>query len=174
MPLTQDDIRALKQPFGTLILDRDVTKEKLTSLLKNAKKVVSVGDATTFTLISFEITPDLSIIDGKERRSRSNIKRCIIDDNHNQIKVIEFRCHNRAGTISRDALSILHEALRISEPVSIIVEGEEDMLALPIFTILPNDSLVLYGQPLEGMVIVKIDNKVREKAKDLMSRVEFE
>ncbi len=174
MPLTQDDILILKQPFGTLILDREITKERITSFLKDAKKVVSIGDATTYTLISFDITPDLSIIDGKERRSKNNIKRCIIDDNYNQCRVIKFRCRNRAGTISRDALSVLHDALRISEPVRIIVEGEEDMLALAIFAIVPDDSLVLYGQPLEGMVIVKIDNKVREKAKDLMSRVEFE
>ena len=163
MPLTQDDIRTLKEPFGNLVMDRDVTKEKIRSSLKNVNKVVSVGDATTHTLISFDITPDLSIIDGKERRFRNNVKRHAIKDNHNQVKVREFRCHNRAGTISRYALSILQYALSLSEPVRIIVEGEEDMLALPIFTIVPDDSVVLYGQPLEGMVIVKIDSKVQAK-----------
>jgi len=51
------------------------------------------------------------------------------------------------------------------------VDGEEDMLALPIFSIAPDCSVVLYGQPLEGIVIVKITPKTRKKAKDLMDRI---
>jgi uncharacterized protein (UPF0218 family) len=35
----------------------------------------------------------------------------------------------------------------------------------------PEGSVVLYGQPLEGLVVVKIDEAKRKEAKDLMSRI---
>jgi len=53
MPLTFEDILTLKEPFGVLIKDEDATKEKIRGLLKDAKKVVSVGDSTTDRLIFF-------------------------------------------------------------------------------------------------------------------------
>ena len=65
---------------------------------------------------------------------------------------------------------MLRNAVKASStnPVRVIVEGEEDLLALPIFLLVPYGSIVLYGQPLKGIVIVKIDSKTRKRAKDLM------
>jgi uncharacterized protein (UPF0218 family) len=168
MPLNPDDVLILKTPFGTLIQDEKVTKDKIKGFLKNARKVISVGDSTTDRLISFGILPDLSVIDGKERR----LKRSSSMSNSNLQK--ELRCSNSAGTISREAVSLLQDALRSHYPVRVIVDGEEDMLALPIFSIAPDCSVVLYGQPLEGIVIVKITPKTRKKAKDLMDRIGFD
>jgi uncharacterized protein (UPF0218 family) len=54
------------------------------------------------------------------------------------------------------------------------VEGEEDMLALPIFVMASEGAVVLYGQPLEGMVAVKITAAKRKQAKDLMDRIGVE
>ena len=168
MPLNPDDVLILKTPFGTLIQDDKVTKDKIKGFLKNARKVISVGDSTTDRLISFGILPDLSVIDGKERR----LKRSSSMSNSTFQK--ELRCSNSAGTISREAVSLLQDALRSHYPVRVIVDGEEDMLALPIFSIAPDCSVVLYGQPLEGIVIVKITPKTRKKAKDLMDRIGFD
>jgi uncharacterized protein (UPF0218 family) len=56
-------------------------------------------------------------------------------------------------------------------PVRILVTGEEDLLALPLFVIVPNGSVVLYGQPLEGMVIVRINEKIRRKAQEMLCRI---
>jgi uncharacterized protein (UPF0218 family) len=61
--------------------------------------------------------------------------------------------------------------LKMPFPVRIVVSGEEDLLALPLFAMVPNGSVVLYGQPLEGMVIVRIDEKIRWKARDLLHRI---
>jgi len=43
MPLNPDDVLILKTPFGTLIQDEKVTKDKIKGFLKNARKVISVG-----------------------------------------------------------------------------------------------------------------------------------
>jgi uncharacterized protein (UPF0218 family) len=83
----------------------------------------------------------------------------------------ELKCSNEAGTISKKAVELLQDALEMSSPVRIIVDGEEDLLALPLFLIVPDKSVVMYGQPYEGLVVVKIDLKIRKKAKDLMDRI---
>src|ERR687892_2588390 len=68
MPLTPECIRILKEPFGNLIPDKNINRRKLNVVLRNAKKIISVGDATTDRLISFGIIPNISVVDGKERR----------------------------------------------------------------------------------------------------------
>ena len=83
----------------------------------------------------------------------------------------ELKCSNEAGTISKKAVELLQDALEMSSPVRIIVDGEEDLLALPLLLIVPEGSVLMYGQPYEGLVVVKINSKVRKKAKDLMDRI---
>jgi hypothetical protein len=163
MPLSQKDAQLLKQPIGTLIPDKQVTKQKIASMLKGAKKIIAVGDATTERLVSFGITPDVAVVDGRERRSERNIP--------SSYAAKELRCANPAGTISKDAIKILQEAIKAKPPVRLIVEGEEDLLALPVFAMSPKGSVVLYGQPLEGMVVVRISPAKQKQAKDLMDRI---
>jgi len=52
--------------------------------------------------------------------------------------------------------------------VRIIVTGEEDLLVLPVAVFAPGNSVVLYGQPNEGLVLVQITEEVRNKAKSIM------
>lgn len=58
----------LKEPFGILIKDDLVNREFITGMLRSASKIVTVGDTTTEKLIGFGIMPDISVIDGKEKR----------------------------------------------------------------------------------------------------------
>ena len=157
------DTDLLKQPFGTLVSEKDITKQKILSMLEGAKKIITVGDATTERLISFNITPDIAVIDGVERRSpRSH------PINYHAKKML---CKNPAGTISKEAVHVLQSALETSSPVTVKVEGEEDMLALPLFTMAPKGSVVLYGQPLEGIVLVNITEEKQNEAKELMNKI---
>lgn len=142
-----------------------MTKERISAMTTGAKKVITVGDATTERLLGFGITPDLAIVDGKERRLARNYPR------HD---AKEVRCTNPAGTISQTAIELLRKALSEKEPVVVVVEGEEDLLALPVFAMAPEGAMVLYGQPLEGMVAVKITPAKRKQAKDLMGRIGVE
>jgi uncharacterized protein (UPF0218 family) len=173
MPLTPECIRILKEPFGSLIPDGKVTRNRLNTILKNAKKIISVGDATTERLISFGIIPNVSVIDGKERRiKRADANNLTLHSDRIEKTIFkELKCSNEAGTISKKAVEVLEDALRISSPVRITVDGEEDLLALPLLLILPEGSILMYGQPYEGLVVVKINSKVRKKAKDLMDRI---
>jgi uncharacterized protein (UPF0218 family) len=158
-----DVLLLLKRPFGILVPDGKVTEDRIKKMIKGATKVVAVGDATTERMIGFGVTPDIAVIDGKERRAKRGDS--VIYD------AVQVRCTNPAGTISAQAVETLIEALKSTEPVLINVDGEEDLLALPLFAKAPEGSVVLYGQPLEGMVVVKIDSAKRKRARDLMKRV---
>jgi len=157
MPAEIRDKNILKKPFGTLVLERDITKERILSMLANAKKIITVGDASTERLITFGITPDIAVIDGLERRSRRD----------QRIRHLgkEMSCTNPAGMISKEAIHVLETALKTPPPVTVKVQGEEDLLALPLFIMAPKGSAVLYGQPLQGIVLVNITDEKKIKPK---------
>jgi uncharacterized protein (UPF0218 family) len=163
MPTDIIDKYILKRPFGELILEKDISKQRILSMLKGAKKIITVGDATTERLISFGITPDIAVIDGLERRLRRNHS----IDYHAK----EILCVNPAGTISKGAVDVLQVALQTPPPITVKVKGEEDMLALPLFMLAPKGSIVLYGQPLEGIVLVYITEEKQNQAKELMNKI---
>jgi GTP-dependent dephospho-CoA kinase len=163
MPTDSIDKYILKRPFGELILEKDISKQRILSMLEGAKKIITVGDATTERLISFGITPDIAVIDGLERRLRRNHS----IDYHAK----EIICVNPAGTISTGAVDVLQVALQTPPPIIVKVKGEEDMLALPLFTLAPKGSIVLYGQPLEGIVLVYITEEKQNQAKELMNKI---
>jgi GTP-dependent dephospho-CoA kinase len=166
MPLNPNDIHLLKDPLGILIHDKYVTKQRIKGILKYAKKVISVGDSTTDRLISFGILPDISVVDGIERRLKRSYSL------HSTITTVkEIHCNNPAGSISKEAFFVLCHVLTMQGPVKVLVDGEEDMLALPIISIAPEQAVVLYGQPLEGMVVVNVSPEMRTKAKNLMDRI---
>jgi uncharacterized protein (UPF0218 family) len=167
MFLSPENLRILKEPFGLLLENKSVNKARLYSSVKHAKLIVLVGDATTDRVTLDGIIPSVCVVDGRERR----VQRITAGgESLLQNQVLQLRCSNPAGTISKGAVQVLRDAIKASStnPVRVIVEGEEDLLALPIFLLAPYGSIVMYGQPSKGMVIVKIDSETRKRAKDLM------
>ena len=153
----------LKKPFGTLVVEKEINKGKIMLMLDSATKIITVGDATTERIVSFGITPDIAVIDGVERRS--------VRDRSINYRAKEMFCTNPAGMISDKAIEVLQKALEASTPIRIKVQGEEDLLALPLFAMAPKGSVVLYGQPLEGMVLVNINEEKQNQAKELMNKI---
>lgn len=116
--------------------------------------------------------PDLSIVDGKERRTKT--VRFIIaslTSNKDRKKLSHMRCSNKPGSISKMAIMTIKDALKGHFPVRIFVSGEEDMLALPLFVMAPDGSVVIYGQPLRGIVIVRINEDIRQKAQNIIYKI---
>jgi hypothetical protein len=80
-------------------------------------------------------------------------------------------CTNPAGIISDKAIEVLQKALEATSPIRVKVQGEEDLLALPLFAMAPKGSVVLYGQPLEGIVLVNITEEKQNQAKEVMNKI---
>ena len=57
-------------------------------------------------------------------------------------------------------------------PVRISVNGEEDLLVIPVCVYAPENAIVMYGQPNEGLVIVKITPEIRNKTQKLLDSME--
>lgn len=145
----------LKKPFGKVY-------KELPSI---EGKVVSIGDVTTKNLLSKNIIPDLSIFDLKTKR---NIN---VDITHNFKKV--FEVNNPPGCITDEAIEKIKYLSTINDKdIALIVKGEEDLLAIPLIKYFPENTTVLYGQPDEGVVILKITKKLKHEIDEILKMME--
>jgi len=158
------ELRAkLKDPFGKLIRGSFAeTMNKMENIVKREKppRIVSVGDTVSRNLHKHQMTPQLSITDNK--RNRKRIKP-IIFTGKNAVNV-----KNPRGTITEEAITVIKEALESDERVHIIVDGEEDLLTLIAVLYAPEKSLVVYGQPYKGIVVVKVTPEKKAEAKEIL------
>ena len=158
-----EDLRyELKKPLGKLIPSSEISKQRLLEVVYGAKFVVAVGDATSETLSRFNLQPDIYVVDGKEQRGVRNLPNLKAK---NEIKV-----KNPAGFISEEAIKAILEAARLEKPVRILVEGEEDLLALIFLATYPSSTVLFYGQPNEGVVVVRAGS-CRDKATYILGRM---
>ncbi|MFX1500939.1 MAG: DUF359 domain-containing protein [Promethearchaeota archaeon] len=126
---------------------------------------------------------------------KSFVKICIIDEKtkRNQIN-IEFEeffeqtieLNNPEGTINKDCWKLFREVIKSEKKTLIkIIEGEEDLLLLPLILEIPIiegvKNFAFYGQPPitdsnfvipQGIVIVDVDKKIQEKVKKFISTME--
>jgi len=56
--------------------------------------------------------------------------------------------------------------------LAIIVEGEEDLLVLPLMADMPLGSVIIYGQPNEGLVIITITEERQNWARNFINQME--
>jgi uncharacterized protein (UPF0218 family) len=153
----------LKEPFGTLIQGSFVqTMDKLGVIVKRKKppKIVSVGDVVSQNLHAYKIYPKLSITDNKCMRKQ------LKTETFKGKRV--FRVKNPQGTITEEAIAAIREALESDGYSHIIVDGEEDMLALIAVMYAPETSLVVYGQPYEGIVVIEVTPEKKNDAAEIL------
>jgi pantetheine-phosphate adenylyltransferase len=77
---------------------------------------------------------------------------------------------NPAGLISLDSLKKV-DLIDFSDNENkkhILVNGEEDLVTIPLILLMPLNSLIYYGQPNEGMVLLKVTEDLKEKISKLL------
>lgn len=160
MLVLPDDQRHLfREPFGTLYSSLD----QILPLLEG-KIFFSVGDVVTSRLLCAGYHPFVAIIDGQTmRRPYEGIK----IENYRVIHV-----KNPAGCISSALSAAAHMAAETLRVV-VQVDGEEDLAVLPLAQAAPVGSLILYGQPGEGVVVLEVSTQVKEQVSDLLGRFEL-
>jgi uncharacterized protein (UPF0218 family) len=75
---------------------------------------------------------------------------------------------NPQGTITEEAITAIRRALESNSQVHLIVDGEEDLLTLIAVLHAPERSLVVYGQPYEGIVVVKVTAEKKAEAMEIL------
>jgi len=157
-----EDLRdGLKIPLGVLVPDGQAGPATISAHVAGAPCVITVGDRTTERLIESGIVPDLQIVDNHERRLSR-------DSPALPAGTVEVTCANPPAEITDESISKIRDALSSKAPVRLTVRGEEDLLVIPACIHAPENSVVLYGQPGEGMVVVRVDDAVRRKTQTLL------
>ena len=162
MRFSSEELQLFKKPVGILIKNEKISLDSLSPYLKT-KLIISVGDATTERLLSLGVVPSIQIVDGKERRE----SRKLPEKSH----ATEIKCANPAGGISAEAINAVKKALDYEKPVRITVDGEEDLIGAVVLALAPDGSVMFYGQPLEGLVAVNINNESRKRFDEVINRI---
>lgn len=157
---------ALKEPLGDLwaaSIEENVERLKIFLKQKKPPFFATVGDFVTTHILEAGIHPEIAVVDHK-------IMRRYVDP-------VEFNCDhlevsNPPGTITAQSQEALYSALEYDNGFRLVVDGEEDLLVLPLMALLPEGSVIVYGQPREGMVVITLTEKKKNWARDFMATME--
>ncbi|MHA2060199.1 MAG: pantetheine-phosphate adenylyltransferase [Candidatus Ranarchaeia archaeon] len=148
----------LRTPFGKLITDgslNEVTKLVISQIQDNDLTVIAVGDVITQQLDKQNYQAHIYFIDFKTKRE--GISKYIPKSEH----LLSIR--NPPGEITPEAWTTLQIALDTIGSSVVVVTGEEDLLVLPAILLAPLGSVILYGQPDEGVVLISVDETLQKK-----------
>lgn len=159
MKLPEKLRQALKSPIGFLLAEKDISRANILRFLSADSYIVTVGDATTERMLGFNFMPSLQIVDGLEKREKRDPPKSTAQ---------KFYCDNPAGEITNHSIDTIRKALGLKPPIQIIVNGEEDLLVIPACIYAPPNAIVMYGQPNEGIVIVRVTDEIRNKTKAIL------
>ncbi|MDH5362837.1 MAG: GTP-dependent dephospho-CoA kinase family protein, partial [Aigarchaeota archaeon] len=123
-------------------------------------KTIVIGDRSSSFMRGHRLHSDIYVVDGKVERVA--IEDFVVEG------ASEIRVSNPAGRITREAWRALREALRRKSPVVVRVCGEEDLLTIAAVEAAPKGSLVLYGQPGEGLVAVEVTAEKKKELRELL------
>ena len=159
----------MKKPLGKLYVGNGSdTIEKFVGELASSTKLISVGDVTTFHLLEAGIFPDICIVDN--RTKREPVARYVSARNMDNVYE-EVSVENPAGIITDELIKTLCEAFTSEKPIRIFVKGEEELATLPVILLAPLGAVVLYGQPDEGVVFVKVTEEKKREIRALFEKL---
>jgi len=146
-----DKLRAyLKRPLGELLRGSSSNvMEQLSKIVRKTSptKIFAVGDVAVSNMVKYGIPADVYIVDNRVMR------KAISPIPLKTERVIHVK--NPPGTITPRAWEAISDASRQNIVTKIEVDGEEDLLVLPMVLNAPEGAIVVYGQPHEGMVVVQ-------------------
>jgi len=152
--LPEEHRKLFKDPFGELHPDMD----SVIPLIAN-RIVYAVGDVVTHNLQKKGIIPAIAVVDGQTMRLPCSRMPAMTGNC--------IRVENPPGTITDELTRAIREAVT-STPVTIFVEGEEDLAVIPLVLAAPDGTIVLYGQPHKGVVLRRVNAEAKSAARALM------
>ena len=148
-----EDLRGeLARPIGQLVSAWALRKH-----IEKSRRVISVGDVVTITLLQMRFEPDVAVFDYKTQRAEDyKAKERIASMGGRLVKV-----ENPPGKITRALWKAVRDAVGAKEKIKIEVEGEEDLAALVAIATAPDGAHVIYGLPQRGLMVVEVSAETR-------------
>jgi uncharacterized protein (UPF0218 family) len=142
------------------------TMMRLKEFVKKEKplKIISVGDIVSRNMAEQGISLDVLIVDNKVMRKP--IQPIKVDTDQT------LHANNPPGTITDEAWTAIGRAMEQKGRTRVVIDGEEDLLTVVAVLSAPEDSLVVYGQPHVGIVVVKVTEETREKMRRIVDAME--
>jgi len=165
-----DGLRSeLRKQYGELYTgDEAETTKRIVRDMGKPVKLITVGDITTFNILESGIVPDVSVVDDKTRRQPAS-NRIVKGTRHPHFEIITV--DNPAGSITEQLESAIVSALGSKKPVQIYVRGEEDLAALPVIALAPMSSVVVYGLPDQGAMMVRVTERIKNEISSLLEKM---
>jgi len=170
-----DDLRQrLKKPLGIFLEGNpnhiEALADKLNTILvqKSPFFLISVGDEVTRLSNHIKQYPDLSVVDFRVNRIPKYSELEELGFRHEKREnLLISRISNPPGLIRKELVKQIEDdivgILKDSMSRVIVVDGEDDLAGIPAILLAPLGTLVLYGQPHQGVVIVEVtEEKKRE------------
>ena len=158
--------KTLSRPLGVLVAgNEDECNRTLKQIIaeENPTKVILVGDTVSRNAAQKGIRADLMIIDNLEKRAKA---KTYAFEPKRRIKT-----RNLPGMIEAQACETVEQAVLGGSDL-IEVDGEEDLLAIVAVQTSPLGSLVVYGQPGEGIVLVRVSEAKKVEAQAILDQME--
>ena len=153
----------LAQPFGVLFTRKLIKSGTLAVSVREPGLVITVGDRVAETVAALGRVPDVHIVDGKENR-RPRMPPEVP-------RVVSIEVKNPPGTITAEAMNGIRKALAGRKPARVMVDGEEDLLVIPAQIFAHSGARIYYGQPGQGIVMLKVDRDAKARARALLKQM---
>jgi uncharacterized protein (UPF0218 family) len=152
----------LKEPLGPILTDAEDL------LARAGRPLIAVGDMVTYYLLEAGRVPDVALVDDRTERTAVDAEVSAAITGFDREVTVE----NPAAVLTADLLGALRTAIDDDRSTLLVVDGEEDLAALPAVAVAPEGASVVYGQPGEGMVHVTVDAAAADRTRDLLSRMD--
>ena len=171
MPEVLDD--EFKTPMGELFEGpEDAPEVALSAMLEalpaNSGALVAVGDVTVKGLMDMGVLPDIAFIDGQTKREMLDESLQVNTDAYPLRKGVV----NPPGQLTPELLDVIRWSLEQDDSVLIEVDGEEDLAPMFVLATAPLGTIIVYGQPRQGVVMRILDLEAKHRARNLL--VHFE
>lgn len=166
--LTSELKERLKEPIGILIEGQpNENIDKMKRIVEEIRPVAIavVGDVVSSMAMAAGIPVKIYVADGKIMRSIAGLERAGSVD-------ITVRVRNPPSFITRESIDILRRATEYNGSVWVWVEGEEDLMVIPLVLFMPVGSIVIYGQPHRGFVVVYVDEEKKTEMLHIINSME--
>jgi hypothetical protein len=161
--------KTLKGPKGQLFSRSELgAAEDVCSHVRkhNLNPVIAVGDLVSINLAKVNCQATLSILDGKTKR-HDPLDYDLITD-------VTFHAVNPAAEIRPEVWIAIEQSLILGETgktAKLLIEGEEDLTALPAVALAPLGSAVVYGLPDQGIVVIKVASEHKQAVDTILQQM---
>ncbi|MCS7109104.1 MAG: DUF359 domain-containing protein [Sulfolobales archaeon] len=156
----------LRRVMGTLLSgDRWSVANSVLRAVGDCSKLWAVGDVVCRSVVEVSCIPKVCVVDGKTLRGVDLGVPEGVKDVFREV----VRVRNPPGCISEEAINAIKYCVG-RDGVLVLVDGEEDLLGLPVLLYANLGDFLLYGVPGVGVDLVEVSESSRRRALDLMSR----